>query len=80
MELFVKPNGSVTCLYGEELDLSTIGRLRIRRASHVEPDERGHWHANLAPVNGPRIGPFAKRSEALAAEVSWLEANHLPRM
>jgi hypothetical protein len=28
---------------------------------------------------GPRLGPFALRSEALAAEQHWLEANWLPR-
>ena len=80
MELVVRPNGSVTTLYGEELELSTLGRLSIRRASRVEPDASGRWHADLSPVGGPRLGPFAKRSEALDAEVNWLEAHHLPQL
>jgi hypothetical protein len=47
--------------------------MSIRRASHVEPDDDGQWWADLSPVNGPHLGPFAKRSEALTAESSWLE-------
>ena len=31
----------------------------------------------LAPVNGPRLGPFVLRTEALDAERVWLEENHL---
>ena len=30
------------------------------------------WTANLAPVGGPVLGPFARRGDALAAEVAWL--------
>jgi len=33
---------------------------------------RGAWVADLRPVNGPLLGPFAKRSVALAAEEEWL--------
>lgn len=35
----------------------------------------GTWWADLTPVEGPVLGPFTKRSEALAAEAEWLEAN-----
>ena len=52
---------------------SVFGDLAIRRASHVEPDAAGRWWADLAPVGGPRLGPFDRRSEALAAELRWLE-------
>jgi hypothetical protein len=31
----------------------------------------------MGPVAGPILGPFPKRSEVLAAEVAWLEANVL---
>jgi len=77
MQLMIKPSGTVRCLYGEELDLHQLGSLAIARGSHVEPNSQGQWTANLAPVNGPRLGPFASRSEALAAEREWLEANWL---
>ena len=51
--------------------------LEIRRASHVEPDDDGRWFADLSPVEGPKLGPFALRSQALDAERVWLEANCL---
>ena len=48
----------IRCLYSEELNLRVLGRLSIQRGSHVEPDERGQWLADLAPVDGPVLGPF----------------------
>jgi hypothetical protein len=77
MELIVLPDGSVRGLYDEALDLAALGQLTIRRASHVEPDETGCWKADLAPVFGPRLGPFTHRSQALAAEISWLTEHWL---
>jgi len=56
----------------------TMGRVQITRGSHVEPDEDGRWIADLAVVQGPRLGPFALRSEALDAEREWLESHWLP--
>ena len=79
MQLIIDPNGSVRCVYTETIDLTTLGRLTITRGSHVEPDETGRWFANLAPVAGPRLGPFLKRSHALNAEADWLDANWLSR-
>ena len=73
MLLRIDPGGAITCLYSEAIDLSGLGSLTIRRASHVEPDEHGRWWAQLAPVGGPQLGPFALRSEALQAEQAWLE-------
>jgi len=77
MELIVHVDGSLHCLYDETLDLSQIGPVSIRRASHVEPTHQGQWRADLSPVGGPDLGPFARRSEALAAEVAWLQWNWL---
>ncbi len=77
MNLIVERNGSVRGIYGEAIDLSVLGPARITRASHVEPDDRGRWLADMSPVGGPVLGPFDRRSEALGAEVSWLEANWL---
>jgi hypothetical protein len=73
MQLRIDPHGQVTCFYDEVIDLTALGPLIIRRASHVEPDDTGKWWADLAPVGGPRLGPFRLRSEALAAERAWLE-------
>jgi len=47
--------------------------VSIRRASYVEPDDHGQWWADLHPVGGPCLGPFPRRSAALAAELRWLE-------
>lgn len=75
MDLVVHPNGDVTTLYTELLDLSALGAMNIARASHVEPDDSGHWFALI--IDGPKLGPFSKRSEALAAEVAWLTEHRL---
>jgi len=74
MDLIVDPAGTVRGLYDEAIDLSSLGGLTIRRASHVEPDASGRWWVDLSPVGGPRLGPFGRRSEALEAESRWLEA------
>lgn len=72
MELVVGCDGGVKCIYGEELDLREIGRLQITRASHVEPDLEGNWWADMGPVEGPVLGPYRSRTEALGAERGWL--------
>lgn len=77
MQLIVDAHGSVRGLYTEAIDLSALGRLTIQRASHVEPDGAGKWWAELAPVSGPKLGPFGRRSEALDAERDWLEQHRL---
>lgn len=73
MILAIEPDGTIRCLYSETIDLATLGALSIRRASHVEPDAGGRWWADLAPVGGPRFGPFERRSQALESERMWLE-------
>jgi hypothetical protein len=78
MELVIDRRGDVRCVYGEEIDLALLGQLSIRRASHVEPDSDGRWWADLAPVGGPRLGPFDRRTEALACEARWLNVHWLP--
>ncbi len=75
MDLVIQPDGTIRAVYSEEIDLGSFGQPVITRASHVEPDEHGNWHADLTPVGGPLLGPFARRSEALDAELSWLQ-NH----
>ena len=72
MELVVGVDGGVRCIYDESLDLRALGKLQITRASLVEPDSVGSWWADLGPVGGPVLGPYASRSEALQAERGWL--------
>ena len=72
MQLLVRPDGQVRCIYDELIDVTALGPVTIQRASYVEPDQRGLWWADLGTVKGPRLGPFASRSQALAAETCWL--------
>ena len=77
MEIVILTDGTVRCLYGEELDLAALGRLSITRGSHVEPTADGQWTADLAPAGGPILGPFGCRSQALTAEREWLQQHWL---
>lgn len=77
MQLLISPEGRVRSIYSEEIDLGTLGSATITRASHVEPEREGGWLADLGPVGGPILDGFSTRSEALAAEHAWLEANWL---
>jgi len=77
MQVVIDSTCLVRCLYDEELDLSSLGNLTIARATHVEPSNCGSWYADLSPVKGPVLGPFQRRSQALSAEVQWLECNWL---
>jgi hypothetical protein len=79
MDVVINPGGICHCIYSETINLSHLGRLSIKRGSHVEPDDDGKWIADLGPVKGPRLGPFENRSLALQAEMDWLTTNWLPR-
>ena len=72
MELLIQPNGTVRTIYAETIELASLGKVDIQRASHVEPTTDGRWTADLSPVGGPLLGPFVLRSEALEAEQQWL--------
>jgi hypothetical protein len=78
-EIVITPAGTLRCIYCETLDFVVLGAVEIRRASFVEPDSAGNWFADLAPVNGPSLGPFPRRSDALAAETQWLNQHWLIR-
>ncbi|MBN72936.1 MAG: hypothetical protein CME32_27085 [Gimesia sp.] len=77
MQLIITAEGQVRCIYAEAIDLSSIGRLRIRRGSFVEPNATGQWIVDLSPVQGPRLGPFSQRRTALQSEIDWLEQHWL---
>jgi hypothetical protein len=77
MEILIDARGQARCVYGEAINLATLGQLTIYRASQVEPDMHGVWRADLTAVGGPTLGHFAQRSDALAAEQAWLAAHWL---
>ena len=74
MQIVIKPSGVFISVYNDSLDCGEFGRPQIRRASHVEPDASGRWFADLSPVDGPKLGPFDKRSEALEAELEYVNS------
>ena len=78
IELVVGVDGMARCIYDEAVELREIGKLQITRASHVEPDAEGFWWADMGPVDGPVLGPYGSRSEALGAEREWLLTNRPP--
>ncbi len=71
MELIVDAQGVLRAVYDDALEFSELGAVEIRRVSAVEPTPAG-WQADLAHVEGPILGPFPRRKEALAAEVAWV--------
>jgi hypothetical protein len=48
MTLDFTPTGTAHCLYDEAIDLHALGRLHIRRASHIEFNEQTQiWEVRL---------------------------------
>ena len=63
MQLVIDPRGQVVCLYTEELNLSAMGGLSIRRASHVRLDGVDHaLHGRLDQTQRvlDAIAPFLR--------------------
>ena len=78
LRLRVVAGGRIKAIHHDALEWQRLGRVSIELGSHVEPNSAGEWTADLSPVGGPVLGPFAKRGAALAAEVAWLEQHWLP--
>ena len=72
-------DGTVQFVYSDELATVFNGEQQeTKRASHVEPVAYGNgcgWVADMKPSEGPVLGPFKTRAEALAAERAWLREN-----
>jgi len=79
VQVVVTAAGNVRAIYNERINLAQLGKVSIRRGSHVEPTNDGRWTADLSPCDGPVLGPFAVRSEAIAAEIAWLTQHWLDR-
>lgn len=69
-----KRDGRASFIYSDEAAALTdgLGDRQITRASEVEPDDAGGWSADMARSNGPVLGPFPTKAEALAAEAAWI--------
>lgn len=72
VSVFFQASGSVVNIYDESLNLGFLGKPKTQRASHVEPDDANDWWADMTPVGGPVLGPYARRSDALRAEHDYL--------
>ena len=71
-KIFIGQDGLLKFIYDDDLlPLLQLGTASVTRASHVEPS-RNTWSADLSPSGGPVLGPFARRADALQAEVTWL--------
>ena len=100
MKIRFDRDGTARTIYGEEIALTKLGTVELRRASHVDPTaeltvdartwlldkyvemndhlasaspSKACWWADMMPMNGPVLGPFDTRSDALAAEVAWID-------
>lgn len=79
--IYIGEDGSIEHVYDDAVaDLfAEDGTAITTRASHVEPAPQGGWNADMGPVGGPVLGPFALRADALAAERRWLDDNYFPQ-
>ena len=77
MIISIDTQGHVRGIYTDDFPWRELGETLVQRASHVEPDDSGFWYADLSLSNGPVLGPFARRADAIAAEVAWLEKHRL---
>ncbi len=79
MDIIISQNGQLRFIYNDDLlGLTELGETTVQRASHVEPCDGG-WSADMSPVDGPTLGPFKTRSEALQHEVDWLLLHNIPQ-
>ena len=81
-DVIVDADGNVRMIHDDDI-VDTLAEdaawLNTRRASNVEPIPGGRWwRADMAPVGGPVLGPFATRKFALKQEVAWLREHNLP--
>ena len=76
-DMVIEFGGKVRMIYSELVSPHALGSVSIQRGSHVEPDQHGFWYADLEPCEGPVLGPFELRSDAIDAEVTWLTKNWL---
>ena len=69
----IEDNGSLNFVWDDRLaDLAAGCDVTTKRVSNVEPADDGQWWADMAPVDGPKLGPYRLRGEALQAERDWL--------
>lgn len=72
--VYIGTDGLLKFVYHDGLAaLQELGQTIVSRASHVEPAPHCGWTADLTPSGGPILGPYPLRSQALDAELTWLD-------
>jgi hypothetical protein len=67
------PTGTFIEVYSDDLpNLKTEWDVKIKRAIYVDVCEGG-WVADMSILNGPQLGPYRSRQDALDAEVDWID-------
>lgn len=79
-DILVRTDGTIQFVHSDELVPllqygATHGKTDIQRVSHVESPDGLKWAADMSPVDGPTLGPFDLRGDALNAERVWLRDN-----
>lgn len=79
----IAADGTIQFVWDDELaPLIHVGHAKIRRASDVEPVSvfgfiQSRWCADMSRSDGPLLGPFPLRGQAIDAEHEWLQKNVL---
>jgi hypothetical protein len=76
--LTIDGGGVVTAVWDDALAglVELAETVECWRASHIEMRPDGLWQVDFLPVNGPILGGYRLRADALTAEREWL-ARHL---
>lgn len=72
LTISIAEDGTVGVLHVDGLELHTLGRVRSRRASHVEWDDGAQAHVATL-VDGTEAGRSPVRADVLAAEARLLD-------
>jgi hypothetical protein len=72
VQIDIRPDGTVHCLYTDAIDLQAFGKVQVTRASNVEFEEGPQlWVARLP--DGRAIGAARSRADCLKLEVAYLQ-------
>lgn len=73
MGVYISPDGTLRFVWDDKLQILTdLGQCNSVRVSDVE-SIGSRWYADLRRIGGPRLGPFALRSDAIRSEVQYIE-------
>ena len=72
MVLEILPSGNVRSLYSNKINLSKLGKATIRRASHVEFNNKSRmWEVRSAKTKALIFATQGSREDALEFEVEY---------